>query len=141
MRLHHILFLAAVGGSILGSGCVNTLDGRTRAGNPLVKNRIEARYERSPLEIWQAAKDVLSYNGTLYSEDTLKSTLEANVNNRTVWVQVVPLDSKVTQVFIQTRKKSGGADLELAGELDKQIAIRLAAGNLTPFTPQVNPPN
>jgi len=28
------------------------------------------------MEIWKAAKDVISYNGQLASEDILKSTLE-----------------------------------------------------------------
>ena len=133
----------AVGSILLVSlfcstGCVKSLDGRTHFGVP-VKDYVEARYERTPLEIWQAAKDVLSYNGTLYSEDTLKSTLEASVNQRTVWVQVTQLDAKVTQVKIQARSKIGGTDVELAGEIDKQIAIRLASGNLTPFTPQRAP--
>jgi hypothetical protein len=100
-----------------------------------VKDRVEARYERPPMEIWAAAKDVLAYNGTLYSEDTLKSTLEASVNSRKVWVYVVPLDTQVTQLVIQARTKAGGADVELAGELDKQIAIRLATGNLSPTPP------
>ena len=80
-----------------------------------------------------------AYNGTLYSEDTLKSTLEASVNARTVWVKVQPLDTKVSQVWIQVRTKGGGTDMELAGEIDKQIAIRLAAGNLTPAQSQPKP--
>jgi hypothetical protein len=122
-------------GLLWATGCVHSLDGRRHVGLP-VKDYIEARYERTPLEIWQAAKDVLNHNGTLYSEDTLKSTLEASVNERTVWVQVVPLDPKVTQVTVQARTKYGGTDVELAGEIDKQIAIRLASGNLTPFTPR-----
>ena len=42
------------------------------------------RYERPPMEIWSAAKDVLAYNGTLYGEDVMKSTLEASVNRRDV---------------------------------------------------------
>ena len=129
MRLRALVILAVVVGVMAGAtGCVRTLDGRSRMGMP-VKDRVEARYERPPMEIWAAAKDVLAYNGTLYSEDTLKSTLEASVNSRKVWVYVVPLDTQVTQLVIQARTKAGGADVELAGELDKQIAIRLATGN------------
>jgi hypothetical protein len=130
MRLKCISLLVVLLGSLVLVGCVQTLSGRSRGAVPFVKDKIEARYERSPLEIWQAAKDVLRYNGTLYSEDTMKSTLEASVNDRTVWV--VPLDTKVSQVLIQVRTKGGGTDMELAGEIDKQIAIRLASGNLTP---------
>jgi hypothetical protein len=135
MTLKTIAFAGLVSSTILMAGCVQSLDGRTRPGLPFVKNTIESRYERPPMEIWQAAKDVLRYNGTLYSEDTLKSTLEASVNQRTVWIQVLPIDTKVSQVLIQTLNKAGGTDLELAGEIDKQIAVRLASGNLTPFRP------
>ena len=135
MRLRALVSLLVGVGVMAGAtGCVQSLDGRTRMGMP-VKDRVEARYERPPMEIWAAAKDVLAYNGTLYSEDTLKSTLEASVNTRKVWVYVVPLDTQVTQVIVQARTKAGGADVELAGEIDKQIAIRLATGNLSPTPP------
>jgi hypothetical protein len=65
----------------------------------------------------------------------MRSTLEASVNTRTVWVKVEPADQQTTRVVVQARTKSGGTDLELASEIDKQIAIRLATGNLSPATP------
>ena len=125
---------AAIGllGVFMFSGCVPTVDGRRQLGVPLMKDSLEARYERSPMEIWAVAKEVLKYNGQLYSEDVLKSTLEAAVNNRTVWVKVEPLDDRVTRVIVQTRTKGGGTDLELASEIDKQIALRLATGSVPP---------
>ena len=104
-------------------------------GMPFVKDTIEARYERAPMEIWRAAKDVISYNGQLASEDVLKSTLEGNVNQRTVWVRVEPLDDRVTRVLVQSRTKAGAADLEMAGEIDKQIALKLQAGGASPIAP------
>lgn len=113
-------------------GCVSTLDGRQRVAVPFVKDKVESRYERPAREIWTAAKDVLRANGTLYTEDLLKSVLQASVNERTIWVKVEELDKSVTRVTVQARGKAGGTDLELAGEIDKQIAIRLASGNLTP---------
>ena len=82
--------------------------------------------------MWAAAKDVLKFNGTLYSEDHLRSTLEASVDTRTVWVKVEPVDQRITKVSVQVRTKAGGADIALAGEIDKEIAVRLATGNLTP---------
>jgi hypothetical protein len=87
------------------------------------------------MEIWKAAKDVLAFQGKLYSEDVMRSTLEASVNTRTVWVRVDPVDQKSTRVTVQARTKGGGSDIELASEIDKQIAIRLATGNLTPAAP------
>jgi len=119
-------------GLTLFSGCRTSLDGRSHAAVPFLKDSVQARYERPPLEIWEAAQDVLSFNGTLYSMDQLKSTLEASINACTVWVQVIPIDSRVTELTIQTRTKGGGTDRVLAAELDKQIAIRLATGNLRP---------
>ena len=46
-----------------------------------------------------------------------------------------PTDPKVTRLIVQVRTKSGGTDSALAAELDKQVAVRLATGNLTPDAP------
>jgi len=102
------------------------------AGVPFVKDTIEGRYERPVLDVWAAAQDVLNFNGRIYSKDVMKSTLEASVNQRTVWVKVQPVDEKVTKVTVQARSRLGGGDVALASEIDKQIALRLATGNLTP---------
>jgi len=136
MKLRIVASLCAFALALIVSGCMTSVDGRQHAGVPFVKDRLESRYERSPMEIWQAAKDVLSFNGKLYSEDVMRSTLEASVNTRTVWVKVEPADQQTTRVVVQARTKGGGTDLELASEIDKQIALRLATGNLTPATPQ-----
>jgi hypothetical protein len=134
MKIRLLCFSAFCSGAILLSGCVNTIDGRQKVGLPLVKDTVTARYERAPSDIWAAAKDVLKYNGTLYSEDTLQSTLEASVDTKTVWVKIEPVDQRLTKVTVQVRTKGGGADLPLASEIDKEIAIRLVTGNLTPAT-------
>lgn len=126
--------MCALALSVFVSGCITSVDGRQHMGVPFVKDKIEGRYERSPMEIWQAAKDVLSFNGRLYSEDVMRSTLEASINERTVWVKVEPADQHSTRVVVQARTKSGGSDIELASEIEKQIALRIATGNLTPAT-------
>ena len=117
------------------SGCVETLDGRHQAGVPLVKDRIEGRYEASPAQLWTATKDVLKHQGTLLSEDTLKNVLEASVDERTIWVKVEEFDTRTTRLLVQARTKGGSPDLEMAAFIDKQIAVRLASGNLTPAAP------
>ena len=134
MKLKIVAPLCALALAFVVSGCMTSVDGRQHAGVPFVKDKLESRYERSPMEIWQAAKDVLSFNGKLYSEDVMRSTLEASVNTRTVWVKVEPADQQTTRVVVQARTKGGGTDLELASEIDKQIALRLATGNLSPAT-------
>ena len=128
------LLVCAGAATLWISGCVTSVDGRSHMGNPLVKDKIEGRYERTPLEAWTAAKDVLAYNGQVTSADVMRSTLEAVVNNRNVWIKVEAADEKVTRVIIQTRTRGGSTDLDLAGELKSQIAVRLATGNLNPAT-------
>jgi hypothetical protein len=132
MRIKFLFCALAASVTVWTTGCVGTLDGRQRAGVPFVKDKFESRYERPVLECWAAAKDVLNQNGQLYSEDHLKSTLEANVNERTIWVKVEPVDQRFTRVAVQARTRGGGTDLDLAREIDKQIGIRLATGNLSP---------
>jgi len=136
MRIKWILLPGSLAAALLlaGSGCVTSVDGRLQPGVPFVADHVEGRYERPVMDVWTAAKDVLNYNGRIYSEDVLKSTLEAAVNQRTVWVRVEPVDTKITKVLVQARTKLGGADVGLASEVDKQIALRLATGNLTPAT-------
>jgi hypothetical protein len=87
------------------------------------------------MQCWAAAKDVLSVNGTLFSEDVMQSTLSARVDTKTVRVKVEAIDPKMTRLTVQTRTKMGGSDLDLAGEIDKQIALRLATGQLPGNTP------
>ncbi len=134
MRMKWILLFTCSGMvlGLFGSGCTTSVDGRMTPGMPFVKDSVEGRYEKPVLDVWTAAKDVLNYNGKVYSEDVMKSTIEASVNQRTVWVKVEPIDDKITKVTVQARSKLGGGDVALASEMDKQIALRLATGNLTP---------
>ncbi len=132
MKLNWI-YSVLLGVAVLGgTGCVETLDGRHRAGNPLGMDRVEGRYERTPADLWTAAKDVLKHQGTLTTEDTLRNVLEANIDERRIWVKVEEFDSKISRVLVQARTKGGRADMEMAAFIDKQIAVRLATGNLTP---------
>jgi hypothetical protein len=112
-------------------------DGRwpARSRGAIREGSARAVYERPVLQCWAAAKDVLNANGTITSEDVMQSTLSARVDTRTVWVKVESLDPKTTRQTVQVRTKAGRSDLDLAGEIDKQIAIRLATGTLSPTTP------
>jgi hypothetical protein len=125
-----ILCLAA-----LDVGCIDTVSGRKTAGVPFVKDTIQARYERPMDQVFQAAKEVVEFNGTLVSEGTLHNqtnalnnvakTIEGKINERTVWVRVEQVDPQVTAVAVQTRTSGGGTDIDLASEIDKQIALKL----------------
>jgi len=113
--------------AVFTQGCYSTVDGRVKAGvpRPLAKDTIEGRYERSAEEIFAAAKKVLQHNGNLYGENTISKTLEAKIDNSTVRVAVDVVETKTTRVRVQARRKTGTADIELASEIEKQIALSL----------------
>lgn len=111
----------------LTAGCYHTVEGRTKMGKPWSKDVIESRYERPVDALFAAAKEVLAFNGTLTSENTIAKTLEAKIDNNTVWVRVEEVEPGITRVKTQARKKSGGGNVDLASEIDKQIALQLQA--------------
>ena len=135
MTLKSFLLLSTCIGTTLWSGCVGTIDGRKTVGLPFAKDKLERRYERTTLEIWDAAKDVLKYNGMLYSENMLQSTLEATVDQRTVWVRIEEVSAKESKVAVQARTKGGSGDVEMASWMIEQIGMRLVTGSMPPKPP------
>jgi len=126
-----IIFTIFTAAALLGAGCVSTVTDRTTPGMPLVKDRIQGRYERSVDEIFKAAKEVVKDNGVLvnesilYNQTNLVKTVEGKVNQRNVWVRVEAIDPKITEVTVQTRTPGGLSDIDLAHELEKEIALKL----------------
>lgn len=119
-------FLRAIGCALIvmmGSGCYTAGDNK-KVGLPQ-KDRIESRYERPVEQIFAAAKEVLRFNGTLFDENTISHTLVAKVDTRTVTVSIDEVEPKISRVITVARKKSTLADIDLAAEIDKQIALRL----------------
>lgn len=125
MKLNFLRTIAAVALLTFVSGCFHDATGRTKMGPPLVKDTLESRYERPVDQIFAAAKEVLRFNGTLYAENTINHSLEAKVDTRTVVVIVDEVEPNVSRVKVQARKKSRMPDIDLAAEIDKQIALRL----------------
>lgn len=109
------------------TGCYTTQEGNKKLGVPFSPDKIEGRYERKPAEVFAAAKKVLAYMGTLTGENTIASTLEAKVDNNTVWVKVDEVEPGISRVITQSRGKGGGGKVGLASEVDKQIALQLQA--------------
>lgn len=107
------------------------MDGKHTAAVPFVKDKLEARYERSVTQVTAAARQVIQDNGMLLRESTLfggtnaACALEGKVNQRTVWNRIEPVDANVTSVVVEARNKYGGRDLDLVHDLDKQIALKL----------------
>src|SRR5215472_16501505 len=102
------IFLALVGASLIGASCVRTVTERTSFGVPFIKDSVEGRYERPLDQVFDAAKEVVKFNGALVNESILHSetntvkTVEGKINQRTVWVRVEATDPKVTAVTVQT---------------------------------------
>jgi hypothetical protein len=126
MKVNFTRFLAVAMFVALFTGCYSTPDNHSYVGMPLAKDKIESRYERPVETIFAAAKEVLRFNGTLYGENTISHTLEAKVDTRTVYVTVDEVEPKISRVVVQARKKSRLPDIDLAAEIDKQIALKLA---------------
>lgn len=137
MATMKLKFFAALAGlAVLAAGCVDTVNGGKTVGVPFIKDKIESRYERPPDQVFAAAKDVIREDGTLLNEGTLYNqtnsvgnvvkTVQGKVNQRTVWVAVSQEDPKITDVTVQTRTQGGISDIDLAAQIDKQIALKLA---------------
>ncbi len=127
------MLVVLLGGLVVGAGCVSTVNDRSTAAVPFVKDKFESRYQRTPDQVYAAAVEVIKSNGVLLRETILNPgpnqarTIEAKVNGRNVWVRVEAVDPTVTSVTVQVRTKGGGSDLQLTQELQKQIAIKLAS--------------
>ena len=113
--------------ALLAAGCYSTVDGKKHAGVAMGVDHVEGRYERKPAEVFAAAKHVLGYLGTLTSENTINSTLEARVDNNTVYVKVDEVEPGISRVMVQARRSSTKGNIALASEVDKQIALQLQA--------------
>ncbi len=122
-KLVSVLLIAAT--TAAATGCYKTQEGRRRAGLPGVKDTIESRYERPVDQVYESARATLAFNGAITKQNDPARILEAKVNNRTVWVRVDEVEPRVSRVFVQARRNGSRGDINLAAELDKQIALRL----------------
>ncbi|MGV3773734.1 MAG: hypothetical protein ACO1QB_12590 [Verrucomicrobiales bacterium] len=110
---------------VAGSGCYSTADGRMKAGIPLVKDKFESRYQIPTTQLLAAAREVLSRNGTLTMDNSINNALEAKVDGRNILVIVDEVEPGISRIIVQARTKSSSPDLDLAAEIDKQIALQL----------------
>lgn len=106
------------------TGCVDTVDGHVKAGMPIAKDTIAKRFDRPAPLCAAAARKVLTDSGKLTVDHIAANTLEAQINERTVWVRVEAVDSQISQVSVQARSK-WGTDIELAADISTKIALQL----------------
>jgi hypothetical protein len=126
------IFAALIGITIVTAGCIGTVSGTKTAAIPFTKDTVQGRYQRSVDQVYQASVQVIQNNGVLITEfiphDTTNTVraLQAKVNQRNVWISVQAVDPQVTAVSVEARTKMGASDIDLAHQLEKEIALQLA---------------
>jgi hypothetical protein len=126
------IFAALIGAVIITAGCVSTVSDTHSPALTWSKDKVEGRYQRSVDQVYQASVAVIQNNGVLLTEyiphdntNTVRS-LQGKVNEKNVWIRVEGADPKITEVTVQARSSWGVSDVDLAHELEKEIALQLA---------------
>jgi len=127
------IFTVLAGAAVVATGCVNTVSDTSTFALSFNRDSVAGRYNRSCDEVYQAAYKVIQTDGALVTEyvpheytNTVRS-VEGRVNNHKVWVRVQEIDPKISQVDVEARTKAGLTDIDLAHQLEKEIALELAA--------------
>jgi hypothetical protein len=42
-----------------------------------------------------------------------------------VYIKIMPVEAQITSILVQARTQNGGSDIDLAHELEKQVALKL----------------
>jgi len=127
------IFAALVGIALVATGCVSTVtDTHTAAMVPFGQDSVEGRYQRTVDQVYQASVQVIQHNGVVITEyiphdttNTVRSLL-GKANQCDVWLRVESVDPQITQVTVQARTKWGNSNVDLAHELEKEIALQLS---------------
>ena len=82
------------------------------------------------MQVIDAARAVIKFNGQLTADNSVNNSVTGRVNQTTVWIKVDEIDSAkpVSRVVVQARGTGGVSDLDLAHEIEKQIALKLQGG-------------
>ena len=126
-----MIFAGLLGALVVVTGCVGTVGGGSTFGVPLVKDKVEGRYDRPLDEVFGASKAVIAEMGVLNNESVLHSetnqvkTAEGRINQRKVWVRVEAIEPRITSVLVQARTSGGAADVELVHQIEKNIALKM----------------
>jgi hypothetical protein len=132
MKTKFFFALAAV--AIAAAGCITTVSDTKVAGNPIGRDSVGGAYQRPLDEVYRAAINVIDADGTLKTEyiphDTTNTAraFMGKINQNTVWVRVIAVDSQTSEIEVEARTKWGNQNLDLAHEFEKEVALRLAAG-------------
>ncbi|HTY86876.1 MAG TPA: hypothetical protein VMB80_05370 [Candidatus Acidoferrum sp.] len=127
------IFAVLAGIVLITAGCVKTVSDTNKFSVwPVGKDKVLGRYERSLEQVYQAAFKVVSANGVVVQEyiphDTSNNvrSLQGKVDQCNVWISVSAEDDpKITSAVVQVLTKWGTANIELASQLQTQIALQL----------------
>ncbi|MEI6177232.1 MAG: DUF3568 family protein [Verrucomicrobiota bacterium] len=125
------ILAALLGMLVVAVGCISTVNDRSTAGVPFVKDKLENRYERPVSQVYSASVEVVGRLGTIARESVINpgtnevKTIEGKVSERKVWVRVQAVDPNITAVTVQARTSGGGADILLTHDIATQIALAL----------------
>ncbi|MGA2240688.1 MAG: hypothetical protein ABSH11_01425 [Verrucomicrobiota bacterium] len=127
------IFAALVGITIITAGCVKTVsDTHTPTMVPFGRDSVEGRYERTMDQVYQAAVKVVNTDGAVVTEyiphDTTNvvRSFKGKVDQCDVWVRVEAVDPRpITSVIVEARTKWGNKNIDLAHELEKEVALQL----------------
>jgi hypothetical protein len=131
VRLMKLNFLAVLAGAaMLATGCVNTVTDQRAFASTWSKDTISARYPRTTEQVYHAAQVVVQQDGTLTREFITPGTnvvrsLQGKINQRDVWIRVTEVTPQLTQLDVQARGDWGGSDVDLAAQLNTEIALQL----------------
>ena len=126
------IFAVLVGIAIVTAGCVKTVSDTHTATVSFGKDSVEGRYPRSLDQVYQAAVTVVNNNGAVVTEfiphDTTNvvRSLQGKVDQSDVWMRVEAIDPRITSITVEARTKWGNKDIDLAHELEKEVALQLA---------------
>ena len=126
------IFAALAGIAIITTGCVSTVSDTQTMGMPFGRDSVAGRYQRPMDQVYRAAIQVINNDGTLLTEyiphDTTNTVraFMGRVNQNKVWMRVEAVDPQITQITVEARTKAGLQDLDMAHELEKEVALQLA---------------
>jgi hypothetical protein len=126
------VFAALVGITIVTAGCVKTVCDTHTATVSFGQDSVEGRYPRTMDQVYQAAVTVVNNNGAVVTEfiphDTTNTvrSLQGKVDQCDVWMRVEAIDPRITSIIVEARTKWNNKDIDLAHELEKEVALQLA---------------
>lgn len=127
-------FLAVLAvAAIVAVGCVHTVSDTSTFAVSYGRDSVAGRYNRPFDEVYQSAFKVLKTDGAVTKEYVSHTytnnvrSVEGRVDDRKVWIRVEEIDPRISQVDVEARTKWGRVDIDVVHQIEKEIALELAA--------------